>query len=264
MPYCTRCGNYVSKLTRTGRTSKTFLCWQCTNKGFRYDTIIMDDIVTEDTVSDDTADVLSYAMLVKAIHDLQARGLNMPSAYKRRTSWMEQSTVIQVSLIWDSLTNAGYIFSMKPFIKQKCEPIILWIKGTVPVSQREYDPQTYSWFIGEKFALQLKDVIETFGSDYNINFVEKPEAAPTAAFHSKEDDFVRLKDIFELAGIITSEQKKEFTTEFSEDGCKKFYFKAAMKLHPDYNKSEASAKLMAEMTEIWARLKQHKFTQVEI
>jgi len=187
-------------------------------------------------------------------------------AYKRpwkSNSWNSQSGVVNVNITWDNLTNAGYIFSMKPYIKQKCDPIIVWIKNSIPTTQREYMPETYSWFIGESFGLQLKQIVELMGTDYVLNFVEKPEAVFATKIHPFEIDFERFKQIIELSGvadrrsldIVNQETEKN---EFIEDFYKKYYRKAALRFHPDHSTSEDSTKLMSELNEIWNRLKNKK------
>lgn len=154
---------------------------------------------------------------------------------------------VQVSIQWDQVTNAAYKLRFDQIGPHwsKISPIIDLIKISIPSSQREYEPETKTWYIGEPYIKAIKDICEQI-SEFELIYIEKPEQVRAVAFHSKEDDYAEFKRLVSFAHIAFDD-----TTELAV--ATKVFRKAAMLLHPDRNPEMASE--MSALNEVWTRLK---------
>jgi hypothetical protein len=171
------------------------------------------------------------------------------SFYRRKTKWHDPSEKVAVTFHWDNLSNAVYVVKFDKIGAHwdKVQSTINFIKATIPSSQREYDPDTKTWYIGESAYKNLLDVLNAI-PQFEVSFLEKPAQVTAQRFHSKEDDFTRWKQILSMSHIQVPMDK---VPSFQE--AVKLYRRAAMYLHPDRNPSMASE--MSELNEVWNRLK---------
>lgn len=173
-------------------------------------------------------------------------------AYRRRysgfSSWHEREIKkVQVSIQWDNVTNAAYKLRFDQIGKHwsKIEPIITLIKTSIASSDREYDPDTKTWYISEKHITAIRQICEAI-PDFEVIFVEKPEQVQAQKFHNKEDDYAEFKRLVSFAHIQFDD-----TTELL--AATKVFRKAAMYLHPDRNPDMANE--MSALNEVFTRLK---------
>jgi hypothetical protein len=157
----------------------------------------------------------------------------------------EASKVI-VSISWDNVTNTAYKLQFTNIRGHwsKCEVVIQLIKQTIPSSQREYDPDTKTWFIGEPFIKGIKDTCDTI-PDFDVIYTEKPSEVFASRMHSHEDDYREFKHMLELAHV-------QWTDTTDAKIAKKAYLRASMYLHPDRNPHMAAE--MSTLNEVFSRL----------
>lgn len=180
-------------------------------------------------------------------------------AYRRRTRlfddpW-ERPRKVTVSITWDNVTNAAYKLKFDNIGKHwdKVQPIIDLIKTSIGSSDREYEPETKTWYISEKHITSIKEICEQI-PDFDVIYVAKPDQVRATAFHSKESDYAEFKRLISFAHITF-----EDTTDL--DVALKIYRKAALALHPDRNPEMASE--MSALNEVWSRLKVSYFKKEE-
>lgn len=178
-------------------------------------------------------------------------------AYRRRYSgsfhdpFDRTPQKVQVSILWDNVTNAAYKLKFDNIRGHwsKVEPIVMLIKTSIASSDREYDPDTKTWYISEA---KIKPILEMCQAipDFEVTFVEKPEQVKATQFHSKEADYAEFKRLLSFAHV-----QFEDTTDFNI--AVKIYRKAALALHPDRNPEMAAE--MSALNEVWSRLKESYF-----
>lgn len=126
------------------------------------------------------------------------------------------------------------------------------IKQTIPSSDREYDPDTKTWFIADKHFKFLDGMFQPLadnGRNVNYKKYEKPaEQVATAKF-------VSLDSVISTFEKLTSVNIKSL--DFN--AAKKVYFRAAMKLHPDVNPNGAED--MTRLNECWDKIKVSHYKQ---
>lgn len=173
-------------------------------------------------------------------------------AYRRRwrsSTWNTHETPkkVQVSITWDNVTNAAYKLKFDQIGNHwaKVQPIIDLIKTSIASSDREYEPDTKTWYISEAKITGIKQICEAI-PDFEVIFVEKPEQVRATQFHSKESDYAEFKRLVSFAHI-------QFDDTTDLDVATKIFRKAAMLLHPDRNPEMANE--MSALNEVWSRLK---------
>ena len=177
------------------------------------------------------------------------------SRYRRPYRYYSNYSVpsqIEASLVWDTLTNAGYNlrFTFRGNEQWKIvEAAIDTIKKLVPSSQREYTPETKTWLIGEPMIKPVKDLLDAI-PNITVNFVEKPaEQAFTSKIYSRETDFEEFKRLLSL-GHQTFEHRLD-DPEIVVKATKSFR-RAAMNMHPDHNPDMANE--FSSLNTIFTRL----------
>lgn len=180
-------------------------------------------------------------------------------AYRRRYGhqygWQNNKQV-QATLAWNSLVGAYDLKFDQVYGDEnwgKLKGIIAWIKMTIPYGERDYDDVSRIWTIHEKYFNQLRDILNTMGSDFNVTCVERPIGGPAVTFTPLEVYF----DIFKSA---SGEDIKSFSeADFAR--AKKIYFRTAMRLHPDHG---GDAALMTQFNMAWDAIKERHFKQVKV
>src|SRR5882724_1761764 len=111
---------------------------------------------------------------------------------QRAYNWSDRDKPrkVSVSITWDNVTNAAYRVKFDNIGNNwsKVEVIIGMIKSTIPSSQREYDPDIKTWFIGEPHIKHLVDACEAM-PDFETIFVSKPDEVRAQVMHTKEEDY---------------------------------------------------------------------------
>lgn len=175
-------------------------------------------------------------------------------AYRRQSRWNNDyyASKVQVLISWDNVTNSAYKLRFDKIGNHwdKVKAIIEIIKGSIPYSQREYDADTKTWYIGEKFIQSIKSCCEAI-PDFEVTFAEKPAEVFASQMHSTEEDLNEFKRLLSFAHI-------DFDTSINDPSlATKVYRKAAMYMHPDRNPNMADE--MSKLNAIWARLKEKHF-----
>src|SRR5882762_2230653 len=113
--------------------------------------------------------------------------------YRRNYFWPISRTEprkVSVSITWDNVTNAAYRVKFDNIGKHwsKVSVIIDMIKSTIPNSQREYDPDIKTWFVGENHINHVRNACEAM-PDFETIFVAKPDEVRAQIMHTKEEDY---------------------------------------------------------------------------
>lgn len=175
-------------------------------------------------------------------------------AYRRRynyhNSWDTQKKA-KCTLAWNSLVGAydlkfDSLYGDEKWSKLKS--IVAWIKMTIPLGERDYDDIDKIWTIHEKYFNQLRAILQTMDSDFDLTFVEKPIGGPAVTFTPLDVYF----DIFKSASGVDIKQFGE--NDFAK--VKKIYFRTAMRLHPDKG---GDAALMSQFNDAWDVIKARHF-----
>lgn len=159
---------------------------------------------------------------------------------------------IEASLVWDTLTNAGYNlrFTFRGNEQWKIvEETINTIKKMVPSSQREYTPETKTWLIGEAMMKPVKDLLDAI-PNIHVNFIEKPaEQTFSSKLYSRESDFEEFKRLLSM-GHQTFEHRLDDPDILVK--ATKSFRRAAMSMHPDHNPDMANE--FSSLNTIFTRL----------
>lgn len=176
-------------------------------------------------------------------------------AWPRRSRYYHSYSApreIEASLVWDTLTNAGYNlhFSFKGNEQWKIvEETVNTIKKMVPSSQREYTAETRTWLIGEACFKPVKDLLDAI-PNITVHFVEKPtEQTFTSKMYSRETDFEEFKRLLSL-GHQTFDSRLDDPDILVK--ATKSFRRAAMSMHPDHNPDMASE--FSSLNTIFTRL----------
>jgi hypothetical protein len=171
---------------------------------------------------------------------------------------LSKSRKVTVSITWDHATNSAYRVSFSNIGSHwnKCELVITLIKQTIPSSQRDYDSEIKTWFIGESF---IKGIVDTCFAipDFDVIFTEKPSEVQAFKMHNKDEDYAEFLRMLSFAHITYEDGG---TPDFKT--AKKAYLRAAFYLHPDKNPNMATE--MSTLNEVWSRLQHSMFKEKEI
>lgn len=179
-------------------------------------------------------------------------------AYRRRFNglWTKpEERKVTVSITWDLVTNAAYRLkfdNIGPHFP-KIQLVISVIKQTIPSSQYEYDGETKTWYIGERYIRGIVDICNTI-PDFDVVYTEKPSELPTSKMYNKDEDYAEFKRMLSFAHVPWEE-----STNFKI--AKRAYLKAAMYLHPDIRPDMATE--MTTLNTVWDRLKTSYFKEKE-
>ena len=131
----------------------------------------------------------------------------------------------------------------------KAEPIITFIKGTIPISHRSYNGVTKCWEV----AAEYFQSIETLAKHLNLDTTEFSSFGPNV--HVPKDyaeSFFNNQGINTTTTISREEIISKLTSLFGVDivslddaALKREYRKAALKYHPDRN--DGNGDMMSEL-----------------
>jgi hypothetical protein len=184
---------------------------------------------------------------------------------------MPKATLSYEALAVDTegnVTEGAYRLKLEGNFKQHIEPIVKFIKASIPSSERTYDPTTYEWFYHEKWHPFMEQAFK--GSHYTIIYGVTKEAftelkrkqaewAKQAgqSFQHKQypvdEDVKNFFALLDKAGLVTHTKLDELK-EWTKDQAIAMYKKAIRKFHPDLFPERAAQ--ASELNEVWSRLKE--------
>ena len=134
------------------------------------------------------------------------------------------------------------------------QAVITVIKTSPHGVDRDYDPETKTWFITEDYFEPIKTTLEQFTGIFNLDVLKKPEN--TGLGSVKIPDLAKMKAIFNALANCD-------VNSLEYGSAKKYFFKAAMRLHPDKNDGDGSR--FYELNEAWQELEiQHYKTKQRV
>jgi hypothetical protein len=177
-------------------------------------------------------------------------------SYRRRTyidNRADRRTKVQ--LYWNNLSNAYSLKFSDTHKWTQMQGVLTWIKQTIVWTEREYDDSIRTWFIHEKHIPKLKELLELLDADFDLDFIEKPQA------QSSFGKFIPTEVYLKTFNSITQSD----ISQMSAEEAKKVYRKTCMLLHPDKNPGhpEVSAR-MSELNEAWAEIQIKHFKTKEL
>ena len=189
---------------------------------------------------------------------------------------MPKATLSYEALQLDSegqVLEGAYRLKLEGNFKQHIEPIVKFIKMSIPSSERTYDPTTYEWFYHEKWHPIMQTALggSHFSIVYNVTkeaFTElkrkQAEWAKQAgqAFQTKQyntdEDVLKFSNLLVTANAVLPEEN-QFTlvdkvAKFTRELAIAAYKKAIKFYHPDLHPERAEQ--ASELNEVWSRLKE--------
>jgi hypothetical protein len=189
---------------------------------------------------------------------------------------MPKATLSYEALAVDTegnVTEGAYRLKLEGNFKQHIEPIVKFIKSSIPSSERTYDPTTYEWFYHEKWHPFMEQAFK--GSHYTIVYGVTKEAftelkrkqaewAKQAgqAFQTKQYDTNEDLEKFQEL-LIDSASNKDLLIEvpiydvvkaWTRQQAEKAYKRAIRFYHPDLHPERAVQ--ASELNEVFTRLKE--------
>lgn len=125
------------------------------------------------------------------------------------------------------------------------KPIVNLLKGTIPVSDRSYDPATRTWSFIDKYMPAVKKLAETIGMQ-----VEEKAAVSADGFfyeHAVSAPAVESKD--SLAHKLAVLLSVDISVLNDPIATKKAYRAKALLFHPDRNNGDGTR--MSELNSVW-------------
>lgn len=168
------------------------------------------------------------------------------------------------SIIWESAAQA-----YKVTFTYNAE-VVSFLKGTIPASDRTWEPDIKAWFITERYFLLIKIFLEgkgfrltTFSKEEATEFQKQQEEQHNyGAIHRQSVDvnteFRKFSDLIQKARIPVLDMD---SLKKDEILAKQLYRKAALAFHPDRNPEGAS--LMSELNTTWDKLRQFYYEPAE-
>lgn len=168
------------------------------------------------------------------------------------------------------ILEGAYRLKLEGNLKQHIEPVVKFIKTSVPSSDRTYEPTTFEWFYHEKYHDLMKLALS--GSHFTVNytvtkeqFVElkrkQDEFAKQAgqAFQTKQypvdDDINKFASLLSTAHVSNGTIFTKVALEtWNKETATMFYKKAIKFFHPDLHPERAAQ--ASELNEVFTRLKE--------
>jgi len=172
-----------------------------------------------------------------------------------------------------NVTEGAYRLKLEGNFKQHIEPIVKFIKATIPSNDRTYDPNTYEWFYHEKWHPLMDMAFK--GSQFSVQYTITKEAftelkrkqsewAKQAGQSFQTKQYNTSEDIEKFAFLLNeagfSQPNGTFTgiVEYLENIPKdiaiSLYKKAIRFFHPDLHPDRATQ--ASELNEVFSRLKE--------
>jgi len=142
------------------------------------------------------------------------------------------------------------------YFKESIQPMIDIIKAKVPITAREYNPDSKHWTISKEYYVPIAEVMKAMGFKVTVQEVAKQNAPNVDVPKDYEENFYR-SEAKPSAGTesYTSVREQLFTLlevalESQEPAdLKSIYRKKARQLHPDLG---GDAEKMSELNRLWS------------
>jgi len=163
----------------------------------------------------------------------------------------------KVQLYWNALSSSYSLKFENTYKWTQMQGVLTWVKQTIPWNEREYDPDLRTWFIHDKYIAKLKELLELLDSDFELDFIAKPENSGQTSFEKFVPTEVYLKTFSDIT--------KEDISKLSADEAKRIYRRTCLILHPDRNpgRPDISAR-MSELNEAWSQIQIKHFKTKEL
>src|SRR5579859_367475 len=183
-------------------------------------------------------------------------------AYRRRSAWSSSynnsyDNKTKITIQWSNKSGAYSISFSNMFHYTMLDKNGNKIDGPIKILHQymknlgygnfDFDPDTKTWFLQEKFIDGFKTMAECFPEKLEVDFTKKPDNnqtfqntfIPTAVYL---DRFKNISGV-DISGLVYDQAKKE-------------YRRVCMRLHPDRG---GDPKVMSELNESWSALEVNHF-----
>lgn len=166
-------------------------------------------------------------------------------------------------------TEGAYKLKLEGNFKTHIEPIVKFIKASIPSSDRTYDPNTYEWAFHERFWPLMEQAFK--GSHFQVSFTVRKE--DFVELKRKQAEFAKqagqnfaqrqvpveedIQKFIQLLLPIEIGKNGDFTAEvksWNREEAIKAWKKALRFYHPDLHPERAAQ--ASELNEVWSRLKE--------
>lgn len=207
---------------------------------------------------------VSQVILNVCKHCFYWHGYSGDSLMKKATFTFEQL---------DANTGEGcYKLKLEGPFKTHIEPMVQFIKGLVPSSDRLYDPNSREWTYSEKYDQFIRTAIQAAGFQIDEliskqkfqEFKKKQEEAARSAGQSLQSrqipigqDLQQFRDLLISALIVSQDNgipAMKIIENWTKEEAISAYKKAIRFYHPDLHPERAEQ--ASQLNEVWSRLKE--------
>lgn len=170
-------------------------------------------------------------------------------------------------------TEGAYKLKLEGNFKTHIEPIVKFIKASIPSSDRTYDPTTYEWAFHERFWPLMEQAFK--GSHFQVSFTVRKE--DFVELKRKQAEFAKQAgqtfqtqqypvdiDVETFGKLIAATSSNITNGEYknwSREQAIAAYKKAIRFYHPDLHPERAAQ--ASELNEIWSRLKDSYYIKLK-
>jgi hypothetical protein len=163
-------------------------------------------------------------------------------------------------------TEGAYKLKLEGNFKNHIEPIVKFIKASIPSSDRTYDPNTYEWAFHERYWPLMEQAFK--GSHFQVQFTvrkedfvelkrKQAEWAKQAGQNFQVKQYPVEADIMIFSNLIDkvgNGSNLGTIRDWTRQEAEKAYKKAIRFFHPDLHPERASE--ASSLNEVWSRLKE--------
>lgn len=161
-------------------------------------------------------------------------------------------------------TEGAYKLKLEGNFKTHIEPIVKFIKASIPSSDRTYDPTTYEWAFHERFWPLMEQAFK--GSHFQVQFTvrkedfvelkrKQAEFAKQAGQSFQTKQYSIDEDINKFASLLSQASiSATGYLDWTRQEAEKIWKRALRFFHPDLHPERAAQ--ASELNEVWSRLKE--------
>ena len=151
--------------------------------------------------------------------------------------------------LWFPLNHAR-----RGYFKEAIQPVVDIIKAKVPITAREYNPDSKHWTLTKEYYIPIIEIMKAMKFTVTVHDVAKQNAPNVDVPKDYEENFYRSEAkpsaIFEdISAKLATMLNMEAVELLTADELKTEYRKACRKYHPDLG---GDAEKMSELNRLWS------------
>ena|ERR1700688_3239156 len=142
----------------------------------------------------------------------------------------------------------------KGYFKASIQPIVDIIKAKVPITSREYNPDSKHWTIAKEYYYPIIEVMRAMGFKITVQDTTKQDGPKVHVPEDYAENFYRSEPQASAGTEDVAEKLSQLlqiadVSKFDADDLKKIYRIKARKYHPDLGGDAAK---MSELNRLWS------------